>query len=269
MKEVDLIGNDLIKRECQHFLDQNPRVENVFVGDVEGNVFYAVSRMASDDSFNPDLVLSNMASALGIANNFFEREFKDESRSFTLFRLRHATVAVLQHKTIVVSDVLTQPQTTFEEKITIESYVAKMTQLAEKIDAVLTSLGSVPFLEKLKQAIPKAIMLGIFTETGTPIHVLKTGVEDLDDAYVAAVSAALTLSSQHVSESERQAMAVLGSKTMALIRKISPSSTMFSEQDQLDDEMSKNRILIAVLPRDDETGVEHYFTVIESILRGS
>ncbi len=266
MKEIDLIENETIKEESHSFLDQNDRIENILVGDVEGNLYYALTKESTEASFSPDLVLSNMASALGIASNFFEKEFKDTTKSFTLFRTKCVTLAVLHNKTILVCDVLTRPETTFEEKVKVEIYVEKIAQLAEKIDAVLSSLGSIPFLEKLKQAIPKAKMLGIFTDTGTPIHVLKSGMEELDDAYVAAVSAALTLSSQHVSESERQAMAVLGTNMMALIRKIRSTSKIIPDQDQDGDEVSQNRILIVILPRDD-VGIEHYFTVIESILR--
>ncbi len=268
MKEFDLIDNETIKNLCKSFLEQNDRVESIFVGDVEGNTYYSLAKESFELAFNPELVLSNMASAIGIASNFFEKEFKDTTQSFTLFRSKHATVTVLYNRTILVCDVMTQPETTFEEKVKIEVYVEKMSQLAEKVDAVITSLGSIPFLEKLKQAMPKAKMLGIFTETGTPIHMLKSGLEDLDDAYVAAVSAALTISSQHVSESERQAMAVIGSRTMTLIRHIRSSSNIIPEQEDVADEVSQHRLLIVILPRDD-VGVEHYFSLIESILRNA
>ncbi len=267
MKELDLISNESIRKECNDFLNQDERIDSVIVGDIEGNLLYAVAREELDVPFNPELVVSNMASALGISSNFLQKEFKDQTRSFTLFRLKHASIAVLYNKTIVFSDVMTRPRTTFEEKVKIEVHVEKLIELAEKIDAILSSIGSIPFLEKLKQALPRAKMLGIFTETGTPIYVLKTGLDHLDDAYVAAVSAALTLSSQHVSENERQAMAVIGEKTMALIRKIrSPSHLLVPKQEEIADDASQSRILITILPRDDE-GVEHYFSLIESFLR--
>lgn len=219
-------------------------INSLVIANIDGTVIYEKTTRKSEE-FQSGIISASISSIQSISSTLLTKLREDSLDSYVLYKTDIIIIAKKIQEYFLIAQIQRSPDTD------IDKYLKMLASRGLPLIADLSSKGaSEAITAKIKQLFPEAITIALVSSSGAPISYLTVeNSRTIDFDEIASYTAAIGLASRPMGAEDGDSSLSIGEK-----------SSLFSVN------LSNDRILLVLVPKDHRPIHEYLKTITESVI---